>query len=77
MLARFAALNCDHTWLEDLIIGATDAIEDAFFVCLFYTSGAIIHLRRNNRLEPKIFHAWFFGYTTAHYGYIFYSAMPL
>ncbi|KAF8647938.1 hypothetical protein AX16_006470 [Volvariella volvacea WC 439] len=31
MLARFAALTCDHTWLEDLIIGATDAIEEAFF----------------------------------------------
>ena len=32
MLARFACLACDDTWLEDLIIGATDAIEDAFFV---------------------------------------------
>ncbi|KAF9044627.1 hypothetical protein BDZ89DRAFT_1059099 [Hymenopellis radicata] len=31
MLARFACLTCDHTWLEDLIIGATDAIEDTFF----------------------------------------------
>jgi hypothetical protein len=36
MLARFAALTCDHTWLEDLIIGATDAIEETFFVS--YTS---------------------------------------
>lgn len=32
MLARFACLTCDQTWLEDLIIGATDAIEDTFFV---------------------------------------------
>lgn len=32
MLARFACLNCDHNWLEDLIIGATDAIEDNIFV---------------------------------------------
>ena len=32
MLARFACLNCDHNWVEDLIIGATDAIEDVFFV---------------------------------------------
>ncbi|KAJ7071109.1 DIL domain-containing protein [Mycena amicta] len=31
MLARFACLACDHTWLEDLIIGAADAIEEAFF----------------------------------------------
>ncbi|OBZ79434.1 Dilute domain-containing protein C25B8.08 [Grifola frondosa] len=31
MLARFACLNCDHIWLEDLIIGATDTIEDVFF----------------------------------------------
>ena len=35
MLARFAALTCDHTWLEDLIISATDTIEDTFFVRLF------------------------------------------
>ena len=32
MLARFACLYCDQTWLEDLIIEATDAIEDTFFV---------------------------------------------
>lgn len=32
MLARFACLNCDHDWLEDLVVGATDAIEDTFFV---------------------------------------------
>ncbi|KAI0375274.1 hypothetical protein BV20DRAFT_960378 [Pilatotrama ljubarskyi] len=31
MLARFACLNCDHNWVEDLVIGATDAIEDVFF----------------------------------------------
>ncbi|KAF7306855.1 hypothetical protein MIND_00477700 [Mycena indigotica] len=31
MLARFACLTCDHTWLEDLIIGAADAIEETFF----------------------------------------------
>lgn len=35
MLARFACLNCDHNWVEDLIISATDAIEDVFFVSLF------------------------------------------
>ncbi|KAI0307888.1 DIL domain-containing protein [Multifurca ochricompacta] len=31
MLARFACLICDSSWLEDLIIGATDAIEETFF----------------------------------------------
>jgi hypothetical protein len=35
MLARFACLTCDSSWLEDLIIGATDAIEDTFFVSAF------------------------------------------
>ena len=34
MLSRFAILYCDHNWVEDLIIGATDAIEDAAFVSL-------------------------------------------
>lgn len=32
MLTRFACLTCDETWLEDLIIRATDAIENAIFV---------------------------------------------
>jgi hypothetical protein len=32
MLARFACIYCGQDWLEDLIIGATDAIEDTFFV---------------------------------------------
>ncbi|KAH8120285.1 DIL domain-containing protein [Phellopilus nigrolimitatus] len=31
MLARFACLTCDHTWLEELVMGATDVIEDAAF----------------------------------------------
>ncbi len=35
MLARFACLTCDSSWLEDLIIGATDAIEETFFVWTF------------------------------------------
>ncbi len=35
MLARFACLTCDSSWLEDLIIGATDAIEETFFVSVF------------------------------------------
>ena len=34
MLARFACLTCDHTWLEDLIMGAADTIEESFFVSL-------------------------------------------
>lgn len=32
MLSRFACLKCDHTWLEDLILGATDTIEETFFL---------------------------------------------
>ncbi|KAL0071916.1 hypothetical protein AAF712_000839 [Marasmius tenuissimus] len=31
MLARFACLTCDHTWLEDFMLGATECIEDVFF----------------------------------------------
>ena len=37
MMARFACLACDHTWLEELIVGATDAIEETFFVSSFLT----------------------------------------
>ena len=32
LLARFACLTCDHAWLEELIISATDAIEETIFV---------------------------------------------
>ncbi|EIM92597.1 uncharacterized protein STEHIDRAFT_151915 [Stereum hirsutum FP-91666 SS1] len=55
MLARFACLNCDHNWLEDLIIGATDAIEDNIFnrpedlTCLIfwlYNTTVWLHLMR-------------------------------
>jgi hypothetical protein len=37
LLSRFACLTCDEAWLEDLIMGATDAIEEAVFVsaCMF------------------------------------------
>ncbi|KZV77519.1 hypothetical protein PENSPDRAFT_3851 [Peniophora sp. CONT] len=49
MLARFACLACDNTWLEDLIIGATDAIEDAFF-------------NRSEDLEVLVF--WLYNTTT-------------
>ncbi|KAI6047706.1 DIL domain-containing protein [Pisolithus marmoratus] len=31
LMARFAHLMCDSTWLEDLILGATDVIEEKFF----------------------------------------------
>ncbi|KAI0788667.1 DIL domain-containing protein [Abortiporus biennis] len=31
MLSRFACLNCDHNWVEDLILGATDTIEETIF----------------------------------------------
>lgn len=36
MMARFACLTCDYTWLEDLIVGATDTIEEAFYVSVVF-----------------------------------------
>lgn len=32
LLARFACLTCDDTWLEDLMGGAVDRIERTVFV---------------------------------------------
>ncbi|KAH9944153.1 uncharacterized protein BXZ73DRAFT_87111 [Epithele typhae] len=55
MLSRFACLNCDDNWIEDLIIGATDAIEDVFFshaedptylVFWLYNTTVWLHLMR-------------------------------
>lgn len=77
MLARFACLTCDHLWLEELIIGAADAIEETFFVrgpaFVRMSSSLIIY---SYRIEPKTFRAWCFGYTTRHCGSTFYSATP-
>ncbi|KAI0080315.1 hypothetical protein K474DRAFT_1769549 [Panus rudis PR-1116 ss-1] len=57
MLARFAILNCDHNWVEDLILGATDVIEETFFnraedlTCLvfwLYNLTVWLHLMRSD-----------------------------
>jgi hypothetical protein len=45
MLARFACLTCDSSWLEDLILGATDAIEETFFVRVSIYLCSIFHLK--------------------------------
>lgn len=31
--ARFACIACDHNWLEDLIVGAMDRVEEVVMVC--------------------------------------------
>jgi hypothetical protein len=61
MLARFACLACDHSWLEDLIIGATDAIEETFFVSIDFFSPAISSDLSLSRVVLKMSLAWFFG----------------
>jgi len=43
MLARFACLTCDHNWLEEVILGATDIIEETFFVISFRPYHACSH----------------------------------
>ena len=57
MLARFACLTCDHIWLEELIIGAADAIEETFFVCCLTFVGKpgspFIHIESSRR--PLVF----------------------
>ena len=58
MLARFACLTCDHIWLDELIIGAADAIEETFFVCCQHLLGyrprfSFIHVEPSRR--PFVF----------------------
>ena len=31
LLARFACISCDHTWLEDVVVGAVDKIEELVY----------------------------------------------
>lgn len=65
MLSRFACLNCDHNWVEDLVIGATDTIEETFFV----SGNTILCTKESSQtffssLERMTSHASFSGYTT-------------
>ncbi|KAI8980743.1 DIL domain-containing protein [Trametes punicea] len=62
MLARFACLHCDHNWIEDLIIGATDAIEDVFFnhaedptylIFWLYNTTVWLHLMRCDHVTSR------------------------
>lgn len=69
MLARFACLNCDDNWLEDLIIGATDAIEETFFVSTSWYSSAPFSTLAS-RTKPMTRHALSFGSTILPYGFI-------
>ena len=69
MLARFACLTCDHIWLDELIIGAADAIEETFFVCcLAFVRMSSSFFIYSYRTEQKTSRVWYFGYTTPHYG---------
>jgi len=69
LLARFACLTCDHNWLEDLIMGATDAIEETFFVSMSLSRLSFISLTIYRRTDRTILHVWCFGYTTLPCGY--------
>ena len=69
MLARFACLTCDSSWLEDLILGATDAIEETFFVREFVDL-SFFSLMHDIRVNQKISPASYSGYITPLYGYI-------
>lgn len=67
MLARFACLACDHTWVEELVMGATDAIEDVAFVCRRF----LLHFNSANAFERRtltISHIQYSGSTIARYG---------
>ena len=51
MLARFACLACNSSWLEDLIIGATDAIEETFFVRGYFDTFFLANALDQSRSE--------------------------
>jgi hypothetical protein len=38
LLARFACIECDSTWLEELLAGAADRIEEVIYVCIPFGS---------------------------------------
>jgi hypothetical protein len=67
LMARFACLTCDQTWLEDLVLGATDAIEEKFFVCILVTF-LLSPLIQSLRAVQKILLVLYFVYTTPPYG---------
>jgi hypothetical protein len=67
LMARFACLTCDQTWLEDLILGATDAIEEKFFVCIL-VNFMLLLLIQSFRTVPKILLVSCFAYIMPPFG---------
>jgi len=67
LMARFACLTCDQTWLEDLILGATDAIEEKFFVCIL-VNFMLLLLTQSFRIVRKIFLVSSSAYTMPPFG---------
>lgn len=68
MLARFAGINCDHTWLEDLIIAACDAIEETFFVSQSWISSSndqksFVFLHQNQPEDVTCLVYWLYNTT--------------
>ena len=45
LLARYACIWCDATWLEDLLIGTVDKIEEAVYVRSFFHNRFLVLIR--------------------------------
>jgi len=62
--ARFACVACDHNWLEDLVVGSMDKIEDVVMVrCSLDTPQSLLILPQSKPNDVASLSYWLFNTT--------------
>jgi hypothetical protein len=77
MHCRFACIACDHNWLEDLIVGAMDRVEEVVMVCQLHACLILDLLSELDRLIPMIWLTFHIGYLIRLYFSIYSVPMRL
>ena len=62
--ARFACVACDHNWLEDLVVGSMDKIEDVVMVrCLADDQQSLLIIPQTRPTDVASLSYWLFNTT--------------
>ena len=62
--ARFACIACDHNWLEDLVVGSMDKIEDVVMVrCLADDPRTLLIIPQSKPTDLASLSYWLFNTT--------------
>lgn len=77
MHCRFACVACDHNWLEDLIVGAMDRVEEVVMVCQLRALLIFDLLSKFDRLILMTWLTFHIGYLIPLYFSIYFVATRL